>query len=345
MLILWLLTHLAAVASAPETMQQQFDAANAALARGNPAVALAGFERIAARPALSERTRTLVKLRAGVALYQLGRLDAADATLREGLAASSASDSALADFRLAATEDVAAIAEDRLDLVAAAEGYAQVASAYAAQAATGASNTEREDARALLADASAKQIRTTLFFDPDKAIALSDQALAVAHQQRPPATTVAELYRLRGLAQIATGKFAAARDSLLASIALDPAGPAVASDLALLARLAPDVGKLPPRLKAGLDLPAEFYPPTPAAPRCGEAGLTDGDFGVVQLQIADDGTVFHVRPVYASAGSAAALRFARAVEAWHWPAQSGKLGVPLFYRLGTRVEVRCIGMP
>lgn len=342
MFALWLLAQISGPAPASESIQQQFDSANAALQRGDAAAALAGFDAIGQRPTLSIRTRALAKLRAGIALYELRRIEESERSLREGLAGTPTDDASLTQFRIAAMDRIGAIEEDRFDLAAAADTYGRIVSTSEVEApATGhLRRSERHEAWVTQVDATEKQIRTMMFVDASKAIDLADKALAAAAQRQLPETTMAEIHRLRGLALVNAGRFDAARESLRAALALDPRSPAIGSDLALLTRLAPDAGK-PPKLYYRLDLPTEYYGRNPAAPRCGEVGLKNGDFGVVQLQIADDGTPFNIRPIYSSAGSAGAILFARMVTKWQWPAQQPKPTVPQFYRLGSRVEARC----
>ena len=330
----------ASVAASP-SIQQQFNSANAALDRRDFAAALAGFEAIERQPTLSPRTRSLVMLRAGEALYQLRRIDEAQASLRQGLEGVPKDDPSLAAYRLSAMDVIGAIEEDRLDLASAAKAYAELVAAYDADVASAASWRERDGARAMKRFATEQQIRATIFVDTGKAIELADKALIAAQQERQPATTLAELHRLRGVALMNAEQHDAARESLLTAFGLDRASPAIGSDLALLGRLAPGSDKQPKTLTYRLDLPAKYYPSTQSAPPCGKAGMSERDFGVVQLQIADDGTPFNVKPIYSSAGTAAAILFAHAVTTWRWPTQQPTPTVPQFYRLGSRVELHC----
>ena len=76
-------------------------------------------------------------------------------------------------------------------------------------------------------------------------------------------------------------------------------------------------------------------------PYCGgEDGLKKDDVAVVEFSLNDDGSVGTVAPIYATAGRHAALEFAQAVSRWSWTAENAK-AIPLFYRLSTRVEMRC----
>lgn len=251
------------------------------------------------------------------------------------------SDTSLAGFRLSARDELGVIEEDRLDLVAAADIYTGLVTAYDEVLAAPSGKQAAEEAKAAKIATTEKQIRTMMFVDSSKAVDLADKALATAVQERQPRETMADLHHLHGLALMNAGQFAAARSSLLAGFMIDRKSPAIESDLALLSRIAPDTGKPAKLLDYRLDLPAEDYPTPSPGPRCGEAGLKTSDFGVVQLQIANDGTSFNVKPIYSSAGTAGAILFAQSVAGWKWPAQQPKPTVPQFYRLGTRVEVHC----
>ncbi len=76
-------------------------------------------------------------------------------------------------------------------------------------------------------------------------------------------------------------------------------------------------------------------------PSCGEeTGLNPNDFAVVEFGIADDGSVTGAQTVYSQGGPKVAAAFARAVSEWYWLPES-LTRIPPFYRLVTRVELRC----
>ncbi|HEX7821264.1 MAG TPA: energy transducer TonB [Sphingobium sp.] len=76
-------------------------------------------------------------------------------------------------------------------------------------------------------------------------------------------------------------------------------------------------------------------------PPCGEeTGLRPDDVAVVEFSIGDDGLVANAHTVYSRGNRAAAVAFAGAVNDWYWSPDSVK-GIPAFYRVVTRVEMRC----
>ncbi|TXG83700.1 MAG: tetratricopeptide repeat protein [Sphingomonadales bacterium] len=77
------------------------------------------------------------------------------------------------------------------------------------------------------------------------------------------------------------------------------------------------------------------------SPLCGdEDGLKSSDFAIVEFSINKDGSVASAHTVYTQGGRAAAEAFGRAASKWYWsPDQVEK--IPAFYRLLTRVELRC----
>lgn len=76
-------------------------------------------------------------------------------------------------------------------------------------------------------------------------------------------------------------------------------------------------------------------------PPCGgPAGLAPEDMAVIEFSIADTGEVMHAMPVYATRNGQMAAEFARAVAGWSWKPED-VAAIPPFFRLLTRVEVRC----
>lgn len=77
------------------------------------------------------------------------------------------------------------------------------------------------------------------------------------------------------------------------------------------------------------------------APLCGEeTGLRPDDLAVVEFGIADDGTVSSAQTVYSRGGPEVAAAFGKAVNEWYWKPED-IAAIPPFYRLLTRVELRC----
>jgi tetratricopeptide (TPR) repeat protein len=77
------------------------------------------------------------------------------------------------------------------------------------------------------------------------------------------------------------------------------------------------------------------------SPDCGpETGLESQDLAVVEFASGMDGRVTASQPVYANGNYAKATAFARAVSQWTWKPED-VANLPIFYRLATRVEMRC----
>lgn len=82
---------------------------------------------------------------------------------------------------------------------------------------------------------------------------------------------------------------------------------------------------------------AEFMDP----PLCGdETGLRPDDVAVVEFSITEDGTVASAQTVYSRGGPQVAAAFGRAVSDWYWKPEDLQ-AIPAFYRMLTRVELRC----
>src|SRR5215217_6693034 len=112
-----------APAPAP-TVQQQFEAATAALEAENWAEALRILETLERRVAATNpRSLAIVRVRKGQALLRLGRLDEAAATIAPNLAALPANDSSLADDRFRSFLTLGRVGELRLQYREAAEHY------------------------------------------------------------------------------------------------------------------------------------------------------------------------------------------------------------------------------
>lgn len=78
-----------------------------------------------------------------------------------------------------------------------------------------------------------------------------------------------------------------------------------------------------------------------APPQCGpETGLSPNDSAIVEFGIDKDGDVPFASTVYTRGDYAVASAFAQAVEQWYWrPEDLAK--IPPFYKMLTRVELRC----
>jgi hypothetical protein len=344
MLVAWLLAQAAVAATPatittapPTTLQGQFEQATAALTAEKWSEALSDFQAIKARPGLSARTRGVIAIREGAALYRLGRPEAAT-TLREGLALIPTGDSSLTDDRVDALLALGGAERSDFDYVAARREFA-------AALALSADPVLQLTCLMSLAD-------VTMFDEGNAALDYIDQALKLAAARKVDTKVEGRLHDLRGRVLLNRGDFAGAATEL--NIALKALGGitsktdlddvAVRSDLTLAYLLgnerskARDIigmtgqGRLPDN--AWLRQPRDVD-----LPSCG-ADLKPDDVAVVELGIAEDGTVLYARSVYASRPGPAALEFARSVYGWSWDPEQIKEVRP-FFRLATRFELRC----
>ncbi len=77
------------------------------------------------------------------------------------------------------------------------------------------------------------------------------------------------------------------------------------------------------------------------SPLCGdEEGLKNTDLAIVEFSIRKDGSVAAAHTVYTQGSRRAAEAFGRAASKWHWDPQQVEK-IPAFYRVLTRLEMRC----
>jgi tetratricopeptide (TPR) repeat protein len=320
----------------PPTIQQQFDAATAALDAHDWAGAVRGYEALEAR-IRNPRTLAIARTRRATALVELGRSEEAATLLRDSLPVLSADDASLNADRVIGFTALGQIAESRLDYEEALRQYRQ---AYAIAV---------PDERKL--PALRGLIQTQLFTNADGALGDADTALrAIAASSPNDQPLQAKFHTLRGRALLNLGRFAEAQAELelamrqLGDLTLraDINDLVARSDLAIAALLAGDGDRArrylaytgAGRLQRGAINPHGFH-----LPPCG-GDLSPDDVAVVQLGIADDGRVTYAMPIYASRQGAVALAFARAARDWaFYPRPAGE--VPSLLRAAVRIEMRC----
>lgn len=325
---------------AQPTIQEQFDAASAALEAENWAEALRILEALETRVARAGNARSLavVRVRKAQALFRLDRHDEARTLLRTSLPLLPADNPSLHEDRFRSHVGLGRLAELRLDYREAAAEYRQAA--------------------AIAVDPALKLavyrglVQTLMFYDAPAALAAADEALRLLAAVAPNTRELEGQFRTsRGRVLLNMGRFEEAREELeratrrLGGLGLqvDLRDLIARSDLAIAALRAGNEEAARRYLAltgAGrmreATLPAGGYMPLP---RCGD-GLSPSDVAVVELAIRDDGTVAYATPVYASARGDSAVRFARAALAWNWPAEQVRTIEPLF-RSAARVELRC----
>ena len=327
--------------AAPPTMtvQQQFDAASAALEAENWAEALRLFELLEARLQTGNpRSLAITRTRKGAVLFELGRIEEADQALRNGLPGLPSGDETLQEDRYHALLTLARIAEHALH-------YQEAQQRYRTAAAVPLPEFDKLAAYRGL-------VQTKLFDDPEAALADADRALAVIAAAAPEDRQIeGQFHTLKGRALLNLGRFREARAELehamrqLGNLTLrvDRADLVARSDLAIAALLAGDTQAAQRYLAytgagrfrrgaLGADAGNELPP-------CGP-DLAPNDVAIIEVSVLNDGTVGNVVPIYASRRGPSALTFARAVASWKFESERLE-DIPPLLRSVARLELRC----
>ncbi|MFC3711066.1 hypothetical protein ACFOMD_00695 [Sphingoaurantiacus capsulatus] len=200
--------------------------------------------------------------------------------------------------------------------------------------------------------------RVTMFDDPVLAARTLDEALPALHASLSSKSTsprrdiLGEVYALRGRVELNRGAFGPARDWY--QKALDLAGglsrrisvadTRIRSDMAIVHHLLGKNADVPRYLAytgaaRGKAEDIGYGADTPL-PACGAlTGIQPDDMAIVEFGIGADGRVVGVQPVYATR-PAVADEFARAVSRWSWRADAAAALDP-FWRAAVRIELRC----
>ena len=335
----FMLAFTVAPASAQQpSVQQQFDAASAALNAEKWAEALTIFETLEKQLAPNGRSASIVRVRKAEALIGLDRASEARAALELGLPALPADDESLREDRLIGLLALGRLHERSLNF-----GEALVHYRAADMIAT-VPTAKAQALRGLIA--------TNMFYDGAAALRDADRALALAAAEPKADKLHAEFHVLKGRVLMNQKRFAEARAELEAAtkalggltLKVDAADLAARSDLAIAALLAGDkdrgrevlaytgAGRLPGAFSPGAD--------TPPPPCASDGDLRPDDVAVVEFSIRNDGSIGHVAPIYSTREGDSALAFARAAANWSWSPEEMK-EIPPLLRLLTRVEMRC----
>lgn len=332
-----------AAAPAPQTqsLQDAFDAASQAAIDKKCGEAIAAFERLEADPRVKPGSlpAAAIAVRKGICLISLNRDTEGERAILAGLPLL---EQGGASFTIEVSDANIALGE-----AASAQWDYAAARNYFRQGLTPRTGLDRVRALSLLATAGT-------FDDGPEALAAIDEALQIVEaQEKPSKDPLASLHTLRGRLLINRGRAKEAYDELKEALKLSGGltsrttlgEVALRGDLALAA------------LKAGKPNDARLYlaytgagrieespfqsAAAMAVPACGEeSGLKPEDDAVVEFGIADDGSVAYAQAVYANGGPQVAAAFSRAVKQWYWdPGEIAK--IPAFYRVLTRVELRC----
>ncbi len=324
--------------AAQPSIQQQFEAASAALDADHWTQALALYQQLEARlPATRKRDLALVRVREGIALGQLDREEEAADALRRGLPDLPTNDPSLTSDRFTGLILQAKIEERALDYGGAYKDYLT--------------------AEPLVPDLISKTpairglIQTGMFYDAPAALARADAAIAAAAALKPGDKKLEALFRtMRGRVLLNMKRPAEALKELQHAVDLQGGltdrvnanDLAARSDLAIAALQSGDDAKAREYLawtgaghfKDGFPMGTGMVPPA-----CGP-DLSPSDVAIVEFSIRDDGTVGASTPIYSSRQGQSALLFAEAVTGWSWQPNELKDIQPLFRAL-TRMEIRC----
>ena len=322
------------------TIQQDFEAAQALYESGKLAESLAAWEKLEKRVGDRPRSLAIVRLRKGMALFNLGRRDEAVSSVNAALATLPVTDATLRGDRFAGYMLLGKVAEASLDYATAANQYRH-ADDLAATA---------EDHLSALRG----MVETETFTDSGAAAADMARAQPYLADKDVDNSSRATLKRVESQLKLNQGDFAGARAAAGEAVKLlggltaktDLADVAARSNYAIAAMLLGDKGDAREymamtgagRLSTGnvFDPAVQMTPPD-----CGgDSDLRADDVAVVEFSIGNDGTVIFASPVYASRGGSAGLAFARAVRNWSWTPEQVK-ALPPFFRYRARVEMRC----
>lgn len=342
----------ASPATAQTTVQQDFEAAQAALVAMDYAAARQKFEALLGRlKTPGSRAAGLVKARLGTALVMDGEAEAGIVLLDDALKILSA--------------DTEADRSERAVL------YADRASAREALGLFGAA---ADDWRAAIREARVEPAtptdlrlrsslaRSLIWADPEAARRELDSLLEVARQTDESARFRASVLLLRGRVELNGGRFPEALAFFkqatplvggTSTIRIDAMDMKVRGDLALAHHLAghPNEHQRLVAYSGGGSVTAKGLNLARATPlpACGDGtGLAPDDVAVVEFAILDDGSVTGVMPIYAARAAgpdgrtagAVATPFVQAVREWYWQPAS-LADTQQFWRQAVRVELRC----
>ena len=327
--------------SGPRTLQQDFDEASADASAGKCQSALPKFEALehGGKVKPGSLPAAAIAVRKGICAIRLGRADANEAAIQTGLAtldkAGSSFDNDIAD----GWTTLGDAAFRRYDYAGATRNYKNALARLKGQ--------YRLNVLVNLA-------KVTSFDGNTESLSHAEEGLKIiAAMPKPNKESLATFHTLQARTLLNQGNAQSAYKEL--KTALDLSGGLTArttlsetslrSDLAMAAMLLgkKDAARLylaytgAGRIeKSPFKSAASMNPPL-----CGEEnGLRPEDVAVVEFSITDDGTVSSAQTVYSRGGPAVAAAFGKAVSEWYWKPED-IVAIPAFYRVLTRVELRC----
>ncbi len=325
----------------PRTLQQDFDDASADALGGKCESAIPKFEALerSKKVKAGSLPAAAIAVRKGICAVKLGRSNADEPEIQAGLAilekAGSDFDGDIADGWTALGD----AAFRRYDYAGATNGYKNALA--------------RQKGEYRLYSLT-KLAKATAFDGNAEALTFADEGIKIiSAMPKPNKDTLAAFHTLHARALLNQGNADAAYKELKTALTLSGgltnkttlSEVALRSDLAIAAMLvgkkedarlylaytgAGRIGKSPFKQAASMN-----------APLCGEeTGLRPDDVAVVEFGIADDGTVSSAQTTYTRGGPNVAAAFGKAVNEWYWNPED-IAAIPPFYRVLTRVELRC----
>jgi len=325
----------------PRTLQQDFDDASADASAGMCERAILKFEALerSSKVKPGSLPAATIAVRKGICAIRLWRADANEPAIQAGLATLDKARSDLDGDISAGWTALGDAAFRRYDYAGATNGYKRALAPLKGE--------YRLNVLPRLAKA-------TAFDGNDEALTYADEGLKIiSAMTKPNKDLLAAFHTLHARALLNQGNAEEAYKELKTALSLSGgltnrttlSEVALRSDLAIAAML---VGKKDDaRLylaytgagrieKSPFKRAASMNPPL-----CGEeTGLRPEDVAVVEFGIADDGSVSSAQTVYSRGGPDVAAAFGKAVSDWYWKPED-IASIPPFYRVLTRVELRC----
>lgn len=325
----------------PRTLQQDFDEASAAASAGNCQSAIPKFEALERSNKVKPGSlpAAAIAVRKGICTIRLEPVDADEPAIQAGL---SILDKAGSSFDIDIADGWTALGDAafwRYDYAGAANAYKN---ALARQ-----KGESRLPALAKLAKAAA-------FDGNTESLAAADEAIKIiSAAPKPSKDALAAYHTLHARALLNQGNAEEAYKELKMALSLSGGltnrttlnEVSLRGDLAMAAMLVnkkddarlylayTGAGRIE---KSSFNRAVSMNPPL-----CGdETGLRPEDVAVVEFSIADNGTVSSAQTVYSRGGPTVAAAFGRAVSEWYWKPED-IASIPAFYRVLTRVELRC----
>jgi tetratricopeptide (TPR) repeat protein len=323
------------------TLQQLFDQASAAQEKRNCETALPIFDHLAADPRVKPGSipAGAIALRRGDCLFVRRKFAESEEQIRIGLPILQKGGPSYAADVGQGELDLGSIAMDRWDHDGAVSHFS-------------AASDVLQDANRI--NPLIKLAQVTAFDGGDQPLAYVIEALRIASAQtKPDRQTLATIHTVHGRILMNQGRNKEALAELKQALSLSGGltdrvnlgQVSIRGDLGEAALLNGDKEQARLYLAytgAGRIQESPFaVAKSMAPPQCGpETGLTPTDSAIVEFGIDDNGDVAAAQTVYTRGNYAVAAAFARAVEQWFWhPADLAK--IPAFYRVLTRIEVRC----